>query len=135
MRDVVGVGANKKGVPVRPGESVEHPDSGQPLHDMTGGNAWVCWVLASAVPGSPKYDAENDLLLNAGPATLTLDLSQGEGIDPVALFAGVDRVATDVYGANLLGLKGEEVQTTRMAHEHGLGKIQLPLLRKQEVSL
>jgi hypothetical protein len=91
MRDVVGVGADKNGVPVRPNESVEHPQSGQPLHDMTGGNAWVSWVLASAVPGSPNYDANNDFLLNQGPAILTLDLGQGEGIDPAALLAGVDR--------------------------------------------
>jgi hypothetical protein len=91
MRDVVGSGADKRGLPVRPGESVEHPKSGQPLHDMTGGNAWVSYVLASAVPGSPNYDATNDGLLNQGPAVLTLDLTQGEGIDPVALLAGVDR--------------------------------------------
>jgi hypothetical protein len=91
MRDVVGVGCNKKGVPVRPGESVEHPNSGQPLHDLTGGNAWVSAVLASAVPGSPNYDAYNDQQLNQGAAALTLDLTQGEGIDPVALLAGVDR--------------------------------------------
>jgi hypothetical protein len=91
MRDVTGVGCNKNGVPIRPDESVEHPNSGQPLHDMTGGNAWVSWVLASAVPGSPNYDATNDSLLNQGPAALTLDLNQGEGIDPAALLAGVDR--------------------------------------------
>jgi hypothetical protein len=91
MRDVVGVGCNKNGVPVRPNESVEHPDSGQPLHDLTGGNAWVSWVLASAIPGSPNHDPFNEAELNQGPAVLTLDLSQGEGIDPVALLAGVDR--------------------------------------------
>jgi hypothetical protein len=91
MRDVVGVACNKKGVPVRPDESVEHPQSGQPLHDLTGGNAWVSWVLASAIPGSPNYDSVNDGLLNQGAAVLTLDLTQGEGIDPVALLAGVER--------------------------------------------
>jgi hypothetical protein len=91
MRDVVGVGCNKKGVPIRPNESVEHPQSGQPLHDLTGGNAWVSYVLASAVPGSPNHDTTNDQLLNQGPAAITLDLTQGEGIDPVALLAGVDR--------------------------------------------
>jgi hypothetical protein len=91
MRDVRGVACNKKGVPIRPDESVEHPLSGQPLHDMTGGNAWVSWVLASAVPGSPNYDPANDGYLNQGPAALTLDLTLGEGIDPVALLAGVDR--------------------------------------------
>ena len=91
MRDVVGVAANKSGILVRPDESIEHPKSGQPLHDLTGGNAWVSYVLASAVPGSPNYDAANELLLDQGPAILTLDLSQGEGINPEALLAGVDR--------------------------------------------
>jgi hypothetical protein len=91
MRDVVGVGCDKSGVPVRPDDSIEHPNSGQPLHDMTGGNMWVSAVLASAVPGSPNYDPANDALLNQGPAVLTLDLTQGEGIDPAALLAGVDR--------------------------------------------
>jgi hypothetical protein len=91
MRDVVGPGADKRDAIVRPTDSVEHPESGQPLHDLTGGNAWVSWVLASAVPGSPNYDATNDALLNQGPAALTLDLTQGEGVDPAALLAGVDR--------------------------------------------
>ena len=91
MRDVVGVACNKRGIPVRPNESVEHPQSGQPLHDLTGGNAWVSSVLASAIPGSSNYDSFNDQQLNQGPAALTLDLTQGEGIDPVALLAGVDR--------------------------------------------
>ncbi|MEJ2583013.1 MAG: hypothetical protein P8127_15480, partial [Acidobacteriota bacterium] len=91
MRDVTGAGADKRDAVVRPGESVEHPNSGQPLHDLTGGNAWVSWVLASSVPGAANYDSFNDQKLNQGPAALTLDLSQGEGIDPEALLAGVDR--------------------------------------------
>ncbi len=91
MRDVVGVGCDKQGVPVRPTDSIEHPNSGQPLHDLTGGNAWVSWVLASAVAGSPNYDATNAALLNQGPAVLTLDLTQGVGLNPVAILAGSDR--------------------------------------------
>lgn len=91
MRDVVGAGCDKRGVPLRPTESVEHPKSGLPLHDLTGGNFWVSYVLASAVPGSPNYDPVNDSLLNAGPGVLTLDLTQGQGIDPVALLSGADR--------------------------------------------
>ena len=91
MRDVVGPGADKRDAVVRPSQSVEHPNSGQPLHDLTGGNAWVSYVLASAVPGAANYDAFNDQQLNQGPAVLTLDLTQGEGIDPEALLAGVDR--------------------------------------------
>ena len=91
MRDVVGVGADKNGAVLRPTESFEHPNSGQPLHDLTGGNMWVSAVLASAVPGSPNYILENDTDLNQGPGVLTLDLAQGQGIDPAAMLAGVDR--------------------------------------------
>jgi hypothetical protein len=91
MRDVVGPGADLRNAVVRPTDSLEHPQSGQPLHDLTGGNAWVSWVLASATPGSPNFIQANADLLNQGPAALTLDLAQGEGIDPVALLAGVDR--------------------------------------------
>jgi len=91
MRDVVGKGADLRNAVVRPSGSVEHPQSGQPLHDLTGGNAWVSWVLASATPGSPNFVQYNADQLNQGPAVLTLDLAQGEGIDPVALLAGVDR--------------------------------------------
>jgi len=91
MRDTTGLGCNKNGVPIRPTESTEHPQSGQPMHDMTGGNAWVSYVLASAIPGSPIYDAVNDGLLNQGAAVLTLDLNYGQGIDPVALLDGVER--------------------------------------------
>jgi hypothetical protein len=91
MRDGVGAGADKNGVPVRPDGSVEHPKSGQPIHDFTGGNMWVPWVLASAVSGSPNYDATNASLLGQGPAVLTLDLRQGLGLDPIALLDGVER--------------------------------------------
>jgi hypothetical protein len=93
MRDEVGTGADKRGVPIRPNDSVEHPESGQPLHDLTGGNVWISQILASAVVGSPNYDATNAQLLGQGPAVLTLDLAQGLGIDPVALLAGADRAA------------------------------------------
>jgi hypothetical protein len=91
MRDGVGAGCDKKGVPIRPDQSIEHPGSGQPIHDLTGGNIWVPTVLASSVQGSPNYDPVNGSLLNQGPAVLTLDLTAGEGLDPAALLAGADR--------------------------------------------
>jgi hypothetical protein len=91
MRDVVGAGADKNGTLIRPDGSIEHPKSGQPLHDMTGGNVWVSYLLASAVSGSPNYDATNASLLGQGATRLTLDLGQGLGIDPVALLSGMDR--------------------------------------------
>ncbi len=91
MRDVIGTGCDKQGVPIRPVDSIEHPESGLPLHDLTGGNAWVSYVLASAIQGSVNFDQVNYDLLNQGPAVLTLDLTQGVGLDADALLAGVDR--------------------------------------------
>jgi hypothetical protein len=91
MRDVVGQGCDKNGVPVRPDQSVEHPNSGLPLHDMTGGNAWVSYVLASAMPGADNPDQTNYDLLNQGPSVLTLDMTAGRSADPAAILAGVNR--------------------------------------------
>ncbi|HSO26811.1 MAG TPA: hypothetical protein VLS48_01990, partial [Anaerolineales bacterium] len=91
MRDVVGQASWRMRPPVRPNQSVEHPQSGMPLHDLTGGNAWVSTVLASTVPNSPNYDPTNESLLKQGPDVLTLDLSQGSGIDANALLAGAGR--------------------------------------------
>jgi hypothetical protein len=91
MRDGVGQGASMKNAVVRPDGSTEHPQSGQPIHDLTGGNVWVPTILASTVSGSPNYDAKNASLLRQGPSVLTLDLTQGLGVDPAALLAGADR--------------------------------------------
>lgn len=78
-----------------------------------------------------------DLCIFDGTQMITTNGPQGPGklITPQKVFAGVDRVAMDVYGANLLGIKGEEVRTTRMAHEQGLGKINLSSLQIQEITL
>jgi len=93
MRDVVGVAANKNGVPIRPDESTEHPNSGQPLHDLTGGNAWISHILASTDPNGPVYDPVNAQLLDQGPAVLTLDFNAGQTpkANGAALLAGADR--------------------------------------------
>lgn len=112
MRDVVGRGCNKNDAPIRPTESIEHPNSGVPLHDMSGGNAWVSYVLASAIPGSPNYDATNDQLLHQGPAVLTLDLSQGLGVDPLALLEGVTHTQAMLTSAAAI---------EDLAYEHSTG--------------
>jgi len=91
MRDVTGKAASMKDAVDRPTGSLEHPQSGQPLHDMTGGNIWVATVLASAVSGSPNYNAVNSQLLNQGAAVLTMSLNQGLGVNPAALLAGAAR--------------------------------------------
>ncbi|HSJ53556.1 MAG TPA: hypothetical protein VLC52_07375, partial [Anaerolineae bacterium] len=91
MRDVVGRAANKPDAILRPDGSVEHPESGQPLHDLTGGNAWVSWVLASTVPGSPNFDQVNHDLLYQSPLSITLQITAGLGISPTAMLAGSER--------------------------------------------
>ena len=42
MRDVSGIGCNKKGAPVR---------NDLPLHDFTGGNTWVPDIIPLFYPG------------------------------------------------------------------------------------
>jgi uncharacterized protein (DUF362 family) len=78
-----------------------------------------------------------DLCIFDGTEVITTNGPNGPGklIKPQVVFAGVDRIAVDVYGANLIGLKGEEVQTSRMAHEHGLGEIRLLAIQIREVTL
>jgi hypothetical protein len=80
-----------KGGIVRPSGSAEHPLSGIPEHWMTGGNAWVPWILASIDPTSSNYDAINEALLKQGPAVLTLDFTQGEALDPSLLLENSNR--------------------------------------------
>jgi hypothetical protein len=107
MRDVVGLGCNKKGVPLRPDESVAHPNSGLPLHDMTGGNIWISYILASLDPSGPVYDSVNVGILDQGPATLSLDLNVGETpkVNGAALKAGSDRAKQQLQlAATIKGL-------------------------------
>ncbi|MFV0439555.1 MAG: DUF362 domain-containing protein [Desulfopila sp.] len=49
----------------------------------------------------------------------------GELRKPRTVLAGTDRVALDGYGASLLGLRPDDILTVKMAHEHGLGEIDL----------
>jgi cytochrome c553 len=106
MKDKTGKGCNLKDAIIRPEGSIEHPESGQPLHDLIGGNIWVLYILASAIPGSANYDLLNDQKLHQGPNFVTLDLTQGQAINPVALLEGVDRakkqlqIAASIQNAN-----------------------------------
>lgn len=77
-----------------------------------------------------------DLCIFDGTEVLSTNGPRGPGKirKPQKVFAGVDRVALDVYGANLLGLIGEEVRTAQLAHEHGLGELDLTRLRIEEVT-
>ncbi len=102
MPDVSGRASNIEMAVDRPGGSIEHPHSGLPLHDLTGGNAFVPYVLASAVEGSPNYDPVNAALLRQGPEALTLDLEAGLGLNPKALLAGAERAKEQLRKAAAL---------------------------------
>jgi len=78
MPDATAVGANKGSAVLRPDGSTEHPQSGMPRHDLTGGNSWIPWILASLDPNGPVFGPRNVELLAQGPAALTLDLSAGQ---------------------------------------------------------
>lgn len=78
-----------------------------------------------------------DLCILDGTEILKTNGPGGPGklLKPQKVFAGVDRVAMDAYGASLLGVYPEDIQMIRMAHAHGLGEIALPRIRIQEVTL
>jgi hypothetical protein len=120
MRDVVGVACNKKGVPLRPDESVAHPNSGLPLHDLTGGNLWVSHILASLDPNGPVYDPQNVSILDKGPSTLTLDLDAGETpkVNGAALKAGSDRAKQQLQLAGTI---------KNLSYDSGSGQVSFTL--------
>ena len=104
MRDVRGVACNKKAAPLRPDESTEHPNSGVPMHDMTGGNVWTTHILGSLDRAGPIYDPRNAEILEQGPAVLTLDLAAGQSptMAGAALKAGSDRARVQLQLAGTI---------------------------------
>lgn len=93
MRDGVGKACNKSKGVLRPSGSDEHPNSGVPIHDMTGGNAWISYILGTLDPANAAYDPCNAQILEKGPAVLTLDLDAGETpkLNGTELIAGSER--------------------------------------------
>jgi len=59
----------------------------------------------------------------------------GEITKPQRVFAAVDRVAFDSYGATILGLKGTDIAMIRNAHAHGLGEIDLKKVTVRELEV
>jgi len=101
MFDTVGRGCDKQRAPIRPTQSTEHPaqgtpahpNSGLPMHDMTGGNAWISHILGTLDAAGPAYDPVNAQILGKGAAVLTLDLNAGQTpkSNGAALIAGANR--------------------------------------------
>ncbi len=108
LRDIVGAAAEDEFAKIRPTDSAAHPQSGQPLHDMTGGGAWVSYILASAMapPDSPDHDPDNARLLYDRADVLTMDLKTGtleseeeRARTSKALMAGTDRAKQELRKA------------------------------------
>ena len=59
----------------------------------------------------------------------------GEIQTPQKVVAGTDMVAVDAYCAEVRGLRSTDVQMIRMAHDHGLGEMNLGTLRVHEEQL
>jgi uncharacterized protein (DUF362 family) len=78
-----------------------------------------------------------DLYIMDGTEMITENGPFGPGrlVKHQKVIAGTDRVAMDVYGANLLGLEGEEILTTQKAYAYGMGEINLSSLHIQETTL
>jgi len=102
MKDTTGVAANKASGVLRPTNSLEHPKSGLPSHDFQGGNAVIPRLLASTVPGSPNYSADNAALFNQGANVLTLDMTAGLPPNAAALIAASDRSLVELQAASAL---------------------------------
>jgi uncharacterized protein (DUF362 family) len=65
----------------------------------------------------------NRILLTNGPQ------GPGKTKDVCQVIVGVDPVAVDAYGTTLFGLKAEDVEHIRLAHEYGLGDIDLSKIK------
>ncbi len=108
--------------PVRPEQSLEHPNTWMPCHALTGANVWMTSILASIAPDNLAPDPFNKELL--GPTQvdkLTMDVMQGSwttltpphidaSLTPPTLTAALQLAATRIRGvlgnaANISDLK------------------------------
>ena len=102
MPDVDGRACSLESASVlRPSESVAHPQTGAPSHDMTGANVWMSMILASTRSTSPNYDPVNEVYLD-DPGSLTMDLYGGMPIAPDELIDGANRALVNLQRAGAI---------------------------------
>jgi MYXO-CTERM domain-containing protein len=94
MPITTGKSSTQKNSPIRP--TPEHPSTGVAKHEMSGGNAFITYVLASTVAGSPVFDATNAMLLGQGSNKITLDLAAGTVPEAAPLIAGSNRAVAEL---------------------------------------
>jgi len=99
MRDVTGMGCNKRGAPTR---------DDLPLHDLTGGNQWISRILASADPNGPVYDPYNYAILSGQKyAGAQIDVGGLSGYGQ-ALLDGSNRAIQQLEMAATLSIVNED---------------------------
>ena len=99
MRDVTGKGCNKKGTPTR---------DDLPLHDLTGGNAWISKMLATVDQTGAVYDQYNyDILSGLKYDGAQIDVTGLQGYSD-ALLAGSDRAIQQLQMAANLSIESED---------------------------
>jgi uncharacterized protein (DUF362 family) len=94
----------------------------QKWHSSSGFDQCIAEFAAAVKPHLTILDA-NRILLTNGPQ------GPGETKDVRQVIAGVDPVAVDAYGATLFGLNAEDVEHIRLAHECGVGEMDLGKVR------
>lgn len=62
-------------------------------------------------------------------------MGPGEIMKPQKVVAGRDRVAMDAYCCTLWGLKPEDIFQIKMAHDHGLGEMNIKKVKIAEVKI
>ncbi len=110
-----------------------HPEDNRPFHPTYGAEYAVhmgqCIAdLNTAARPADLYIADAmEVLTSNGP------MGPGDVARPQRVVAGTDRVAVDSYCAALLGLNATEIHMIRLAHQHGLGQIDLSSLNISEI--
>ncbi len=112
MRDVTGMGCNKRGAPTR---------DDLPLHDLTGGNQWISGILATADPNGPVYDPYNYAILSGqkyAGAQIEVGGLLGYG---QALLDGSNRAIQQLQMAATLSIVSEDINfvTIRVQNNGG----------------
>ncbi|UCE39475.1 MAG: hypothetical protein JSW00_09725 [Thermoplasmata archaeon] len=115
MRDVTGMGCNKKGAPTR---------DDLPLHDLTGGNAWISNILATTDQSGPVYDPYNYAILSGQKyqgAQIDVTGLQGHG---QALVDGSNRAIQQLeMAANLSIVSETDTKATIRVQNNGGHKL------------
>lgn len=105
MRNVTGTGCDKPNAPVR---------DDLPLHDLTGGNAWVSKILASVDPNGPAFDLYNyEILSGQKYAGAMIDVTGLKNYGQ-ALLDGSERAIQQLQMAASLSLVSEDASSINM---------------------